>query len=477
MASCRAPLSSLVLTALALAIAPSYTVSAPLDLSNLIGPGIKASEEKYPELKSAYDEFRAGDMSDTIKYLIEATNKYAVLPPPRLLLAKMMLAANRLNEAREQLEITAQELPLAPETYLELGDIAYREKRYTEAGLLFDKARQLLDKFEVTDEPVRYGKDGNLGQRGPEIRFHNAARRCRAGLAAVAEARSDWKEASRQLTEWIKIAPEDAAAHYRLGIALFWLGDYKKAHASLEKAHELDDRLMPAAVVLGSLYEKADNREKAAEWMQYAVRKEPNDVRTRLGMARWLWQTGQLDEAKKHAEKALELDPNSLDAKIMCGMIARYMRNNEEAERYFEEASQQSPSNFTARNQLVLTLIESDDPAKRQRALELAELNVRVFPNSSEAAATLGWVYYHFDRLNDARRGLAKASRLGAVGSDTAYYMAKVASDQGRDMEAIRILEKALSYDGPFLHRDEARSLQDSLKEKVKAGLAETPSP
>jgi len=446
------------------------TEGAPLDLEKVVGPGLDTAENKYPELQAAYEQLQAGDMSKSIEYLVEAVNKYAVLAPPRLLLAKMLIANNRVPEAREQLELTVTEYPLAPETYLELGDLAYRQKRYTEAGLLFEKAQSLLDAFEVTSEPVKYGTDGNLGQRGPQKRFHNAARRCRAGLAAVAEARQDWASARDHLLAWIELADDDAAAHYRLGIAQFWLEEYKPSHASLERAFELDDRLMPAAVVLGSLYEKAGNREKAAEWMQYAVGKSPDDVRTRLGMARWLWQTGQLDEARVHAEKALELDPESLDAKIMLGMIARYTRDNEEAERLFEQASTQSPGNFTARNQLVLTLIESDDSAKRQRALELAELNARVFPNNSEASATLGWVYYNFDRLNEARRGLAKAAQLGAVNSDTAYYMAHVAADQGRAMEALRILEKALDYDGPFLHRDEALALQDKLKEKVQSG-------
>lgn len=466
-------LASITLAGLVLLwLATAPAIAAPLDLDQLVGPGTKKSDTKFPELEQAWDEFRAGDMSDTIARLVEAVNKYPILPPPRLLLAKMMLSSNRVPEAREQLEITVSEYPLAPEPYLELGDLAYRDRRMTEAGLLFEKAQALLDKFEVTEDPVKYGTEGNQGQRGPNSRYHNAARRCRAGLAAVAEAHKDWAAARKQLEEWIKLAPEDAAAHYRLGVALFWLKQYRKANTSLEKAHELDDRLMPAAVVMGSLYEKSGNRDKASEWMKYAVQKSPNDVRTRLGMARWLWQTGQLEEADKNAKQALKLDSQSLDAKIMCGMIARYLRKNDEAEKFFEEASQQSPSNFTARNELVLTLIDSDNADKRRRALELAELNIRVFPKNPKSFASLGWAYYHQDRLTDARRGLARASQLGPIGSETAFYMAKVASDQGRNAEAVRILDKALSYDGPFLYREEARALQDTLKKKLQSGTA-----
>ena len=61
-----------------------------------------------------------------------------------------------------------------------------------------------------------------------------------SGIAQVAEANEDWKEAEARLRDLLKLAPEDLVAHQRLARALFWQGKAKDAYDILKKAKEID---------------------------------------------------------------------------------------------------------------------------------------------------------------------------------------------------------------------------------------------
>ena len=102
---------------------------------------------------------------------------------------------------------------------------------------------------------------------------------------------------------------------------------------------------------------------------------------------------------------------------VTSGLIARHLKDYAQAECQFEAVHQESPEDFQAGNQLALALVEQADPAKQQRSLQLAEANVRVYPRSPEALATLGRVYHRLGRRDEAERALQAAVSLGKLGS------------------------------------------------------------
>ena len=74
-----------------------------------------------------------------------------------------------------------------------------------------------------------------------------------------------------------------------------------------------------------------------------------------------------------------------------CGVIAWRLRDLAIAEKIFESLHRGAPPADAAfANLLALSLDEQDDPAKRKRGLELAEVNALQFPRSHEVLATLG---------------------------------------------------------------------------------------
>ena len=105
-----------------------------------------------------------------------------------------------------------------------------------------------------------------------------------------------------------------------------------------------------------------------------------------------------------HAQRARQLDPDSLDAKVIAGVVARRRKDLDAALALLEDAHLQSPLSVDVNNQLALILLEKTDESSGRRAIEFAELNQRLYPNNVEVVATLAWVCYHQDRKTEAER-------------------------------------------------------------------------
>ena len=90
--------------------------------------------------------------------------------------------------------------------------------------------------------------------------------------------------------------------------------------------------------------------------------------------------------------------------------------------------------------------------------------NVQRYPQVAEAASTYGWVLSNLGRLDEAERAFQAAISGGQVNPDTAYYIARLAYERGREALAKQWLEVALKSTGPFAMRQEATALMEQLK-------------
>jgi Tfp pilus assembly protein PilF len=436
----------------AVALIPLLTQSAYAE--PITGEVAVEPEKPFPEVEAAEAQFRAGEIDKALQSLETAVVKHAELPPARLLLARLFLRANQLAEARAQLEKVAMDHPDDPEAYAVLGDLSFGERRVVESGMLFDKVAELADKMD----------DKSARKKGLLIR-------AQAGQAAVAEFRGQWVLARDHLEAWKKLDDKNAVLHRRLGIVLFNLQKPKEAYAEFKLSAKLSAQMPPAEIAMGRLYHLVGSDEKnramAADWMKLAVSEAPEDPRARTGVAEWYLETGNLDEAKKQADEAIKIAPDSLEAKLVLGFVARMKKDFATAEGLFSQAYLASPDNFTARNQLALVLAEQVDQAKQQRGLALAEENAQRFPQATEAAATLGWLYLKSKQLDRAERALNAAASTGSITPDTAYYLAKLLSEQKKKVEARHWCEQALKSQVPFFYRDATEQLLAELRKQL----------
>ncbi|MGO9112431.1 MAG: tetratricopeptide repeat protein [Thermoguttaceae bacterium] len=446
-------------------------------------PTPPTKQSKYPEVQEAFQLLIGPkhDLAGAIKLLKDAARKYPELPSAHVLMSQF-LGPNMLNQpaaARFQLEQAINETPNDPEPYIILGSIAMQERRVFEASQDFDKAKQLLPAYTNTERKA-----------GMEQQVLN-------GTAQVAEAREDWKEAESRLKELLKLAPENLDAHQRLAKSLFWQGKAKEAYDLLKQAKEIDRAnakknktrevfLTPEAIMAQYYYQFEGKDSKNPEtWYRAALKAAPNDLPTREVVAVWALENGKIDFAKEQAKEALRIEEE--DAKknpderkykgsnvgnILRGYVALWEKDWPEAETDFQKVILAAPTDFVARNNIALALVEQDDSTKKNKAVTYAEANYKDNSKTPDALSTLGWVYFRHGDFEKARGALDQAIKaVGGLNSnspDLATYAAYVLHHSDRDWDAKDILESILKSDRPFSMKPEAQELYKKVKDAKK---------
>ena len=403
-----------------------------------------ADTAKPEEVVKAEAAFRQGKPEDALKLLQEAVKKHPQLPPARLLLARMYFMAGQTGPGRANLEQAAAESFTHPEIYLVNASRALADGRLTDTILNCQTVIALSNDDRWTAEQKN--------------RFRREAR---AGLAAAFEARKDWEATRVQLLAWLELEPKNGTARQRLARALLMLGRDTEAFNELQQASKDDPKVDPPEVAMGRLWGLKGDAKRAEESFEKAVQKYPKDARVHRAFGGWLLDRGRVDAARVHIDAAMELEPRSRESLGLKGLLARYTKDYESAAKIFEELSREEPGNFFSSNHLALAYAELPD--KRQRAVQLAEVNVRQYPRMLEALATLGWAYFKSGRLDEADKALTASASGGQISSDTAYYLARVMKDKGRIGTAKDLLTKALETDGPFVNRSRAKELLQEL--------------
>ena len=425
--------------------------AAQVTARTLIGRAV-SDDAQDKDVENAIDRFKNRDIDGCRAILERARANNPKLPPVGVMMATLWLSVNQLGPARGELEDALVKHATDPEAYLMLADIGFQERRISDAAVLFEKATALAGTF--VENPKR--------KRDFDIR-------CNAGNAAVAEARRQWETAHKYLKAWLDLDPDSVGAHQRMGVAQFQLGKETEALGQFREAKKLDDKSPQPEIALARLYDEAKKRDVAKKWIDAAVKAAPSDPGVLLASAQWYIQQNDMETARATIESVLKLDAKNLDGKILRGVVARLARDYKTAEKYFNDAHVQSPGNFGASNSLALVLVESDDKESRQRALEMAEVNVAMnnrenSPHQVAALTTLAWVFYKLGRQEDAGRILDQIARSNALTSDGAYYVAKLLADRGERDKARKILDDVLAAEPMFATRPDAVDLQAKLR-------------
>ncbi len=419
--------------------------SEPIPGSDL--PGFSEAAPQAKEMANAIARFRSGEREEGLRQIRQIVEKDADLPPAEVIAAQLYFQEGMPQEGKAALESATKVLPDDPEAFLLLAGIAAREGDAAEAGRLYEKTASLLAAFDKSAKRKQV----------MEVQ-------CQFGLAGLARARKDWPAAEKHLANILQTDPNNPAATMQLAQCFFDRKDVDGAFRLLREAAKSNPGMNPAEAFLARLFFQAGDRANAVKWLDDAMAAAPKDVRLRLMAGQWALESARVDDAVKHAIAAVRIDPKSPEAQFFRGVMALFQKDFVTAESYLEMAAKQSPDNFGVTNNLVLALIELDDEAKREKALQLAAKNWRAHPESAEANATYGWALYRLGKRDEAEKPLAAAAKLESDNGDLDYYQARLAVDRGRKDEARRLLESAMKTTKPFLYRQEAEELLRQLK-------------
>lgn len=450
-------------------------------------------KDEDPIVKEARDLYVKGEVDKAYKKLEEAWNKTKTLPPPRLMLARLVLQTPNQGQAgRQLLEIAFRENPGHPECFLTNASIALAEGRITDTILNCSVALNGAEATQWTQTQRKTFK-----------------REANAGLATAYEAQQAWAAARKHLSDWADLEPDNAQVLQRLARAMF-LTDEKDADvlAVLAKAAKVakpdaltktEVTIDPPEVTMGQFYAgrassggttetevkkaKADH-DAAKNWFEEAIKMNTGKkARPYQAYAGWLLDNRKLKEAKEQIDLAAAIDKSGRETIALQGLYSRYIKDFPKAEGLFQDLVVRSPNDFFSSNQLALVLIETGKAADQERGVSYAVSNAERYRQSAEAMATLGWAYFKTGKFAEAERALSLATSSGQASADTAFYLAKLLMHKLKDIKedkdkkdvvkrAIEVLDQAVKSRGVFVNYDEAVAYLDELK---KHSLAPPP--
>lgn len=166
-----------------------------------------------------------------------------------------------------------------------------------------------------------------------------------AGLGAIATRREQYDRAAQYYQRALRIQPEAKQLHYRLGMVYRQLGQLDLARQELEQRGQripsINDPLLalmqafqrPATdyIDVGSQAMAQGEFEKAASALTLAINIDPDSSEARIRLGQAYAALDRLPEALQQFEHAVQLDPKNADAHFFMGALYEMQRDDSRA--------------------------------------------------------------------------------------------------------------------------------------------------
>ena len=278
--------------------------------------------------------------------------------------------SSRVSEAAGHYRAAAQRIPWRPDLYELAGHAYYHAKDYANADAAYRKAlgRNALsaegwvawgDVNYLNNDAERAAEiwERSLGRENPSDHLYSR-------LAQIYQEKKDYPKAEDFLQRFVSKHPEDASAHYRLGL-LLTLSDPNAALPELITASRLDPQFDPAfqtlrtALNLASLNDSASERfvlvgrglglveewELARAAFEGAVRADEGSAEAWAWLGEAVQHDGLPEGGSEELDKALELNPNSSTVRGLRGLRFQRLGDDRQALAEFQAAAALEPDN------------------------------------------------------------------------------------------------------------------------------------
>jgi tetratricopeptide (TPR) repeat protein len=155
----------------------------------------------------------------------------------------------------------------------------------------------------------------------------------------MAQARlKNYQDALPALEKGVKLLPDNGMGHYELGLALFETGDWKAAAPQFEAAAAKAPRWTDAHFSLAAVYARIDRVPDAMKELDTTLGLEPDHYRANLLRGRILSLEKNPEGALPNLEKAVKVQPTSLEAHLFLADAYAQLGRQEDARQQRLEA-------------------------------------------------------------------------------------------------------------------------------------------
>jgi tetratricopeptide (TPR) repeat protein len=132
--------------------------------------------------------------------------------------------------------------------------------------------------------------------------------------------------------------PHDAILTYAIGAVYYLQGKYSEAEASLKQSLAAQPNQVAASYYLGLTYDAIGDDDRAIPIFRDLLKSNPKHAPSCVKLGGILLRAHQYDDARENLERAVSLDPDSVEAHYQLGLLLRRLGKSAESESEFAES-------------------------------------------------------------------------------------------------------------------------------------------
>ena len=262
--------------------------------------------------------------------------------------------------------------------------------------------------------------------------------------------KSDFLKGLQYFTKAIEADTNYAQGYSGMALTYYLLGYlgcempskvFPQAKEYAEKALQIDDTLSVAHTTLGLVKVYYDwDWEGAEKEFQLALSLNPNSSLTYWGFAQYYLAIGKPGDAINAAKKYLELDPRSLSANATMGLVLLRAGQYTEAKKHLQKAIEMEPNlsiTYFLSGQVDMKESHYDQGvAQIEKAASLENDNPMIL-------SALGWAYGIAGRKKEVQQILVRLMEMSGDQYISGFLFAKIYAGLEDKNSAFKFLEKA----------------------------------
>jgi cellulose synthase operon protein C len=365
----------------------------------------------------------------------------------RASLAKLYLAEGKRSEAEEFLKQAKHDLPDNPAAYRMLADFYFAVNNIDGAlseyaSLYRDHPRDLQVNKNYVQLLIMKNRFDEASKINEDIlKLRSQDDDCLTYRGEIEMGQGKPMEAVQTLESVVGSNPDNAVAHYQLGLAFSRLSQWDRAAQELQEAVRIRPYMVDAKRALANLaLEKGDfpGVEAAATKIITLEPASPDGYALRALSFR---ARKQLGPAEQDARKAIEVAPQAAVGYLEMGNLRSMQQKFSEAESWYRQSLGRDPNSAEALEGLinVYTLEKQKD-----KAIAAANAQISLSPNNSAFYGLLGGMLLETKDYPKAQAALQKAVELNKNNTDAYAKLSQAQAGRGALEKAVATCKEGL---------------------------------
>jgi tetratricopeptide (TPR) repeat protein len=378
----------------------------------------------------------------------QAISVNAKSPTPRGALVRLLMQEGKKDEAESFLQQTKKDLSDNSEGYRMLGDFYFAtnnvDKAVAEYGSLYsDHPKDILVKRNYIQLLILKNRLSEASKLDNEVLKSNAHDVDALVYKAQIQLRqNDAGGAVDTLQTALRNDPDNAVAHYQLGVAFDQQRNDARAESEWREAVRLRPDLTDAQRALAALEMRNNDVDALLQTAQQIITSQPGAADGYLlkGMAEIARQ--RYSEGQKDAELAMQRAPQSPAPYVQMGNVHLAQKQYADALKYYQGALEKDPGSSEGLSGVMNTYFVQK---QFDKGIEAANAQIAKSPGNSAFYDLLGTALFNGRKdLPAAGAALQKAVDLDKNNVDALEKLGKVQIQQGATDKALALYQQAI---------------------------------